>query len=167
MFIGEAPGYYEDQQGLPFVGAAGKFLNELLASAGMSREQVYICNVIKCRPPGNRDPMPPEIEACGRWLDFQLAHVRPKVIVTLGRYSMARYFPKESISKIHGVPKKINGTIVYPLHHPAAALHQHSIRPIIEADFKRIPALLKEAMQSGVQAKPPEPQQKPQQMTLF
>ena len=92
MFIGEAPGYHEDQQGIPFVGAAGKFLDELLAGIGMQRKDVYICNVIKCRPPGNRDPLPDEIQACQSYLDRQIALIKPRVVITLGRFSMARYF---------------------------------------------------------------------------
>jgi len=106
MFIGEAPGFHEDRQGRPFVGAAGRFLEELLASIGLRREDVYICNVIKCRPPGNRDPLAKEIEACRPFLDRQIEIIKPKVIVTLGRYSMARFFPGASISRIHGRPKR-------------------------------------------------------------
>jgi len=142
LFIGEAPGWHEDQQGRPFVGPAGEFLNQLLASIGLSRGQVYIANVIKCRPPQNRDPLPNEIQACRKWLDRQIEIICPKMIVTLGRYSMARYFPNESISKIHGKPRKQNGIIYYPMYHPAAALHQGSLRKIIEADILQIPQIL-------------------------
>jgi len=145
MFIGEAPGFHEDQQGRPFVGAAGHFLEELLASINMTRRDVYICNVIKCRPPGNRDPMPNEIQACAEYLQKQIAHIKPRLIVTLGRYSMANYFPQVSISKIHGQAKRVGGVLVLPLYHPAAALHQPRYKADIEADFKKIPALLKEA----------------------
>jgi DNA polymerase len=145
MFIGEAPGFHEDQQGRPFVGAAGHFLEELLASINLSRRDVYICNVIKCRPPGNRDPMPNEIQACAEYLQKQIAHIKPRLIVTLGRYSMANYFPQVSISKIHGQAKQFGGVLVLPLYHPAAALHQPRYKADIEADFKKIPVLLREA----------------------
>ncbi|MCL5256504.1 MAG: uracil-DNA glycosylase, partial [Chloroflexi bacterium] len=120
MLIGEAPGWHENQQGRPFVGAAGQFLEQLLASIGLTRSQVFIANVIKCRPPGNRDPLPEEIDACKHFLDRQIELIRPKMIVTLGRYSMARYFPGQLISKIHGIPKKENGIIYFPMFHPAA-----------------------------------------------
>ncbi|MBC7250953.1 MAG: uracil-DNA glycosylase [Anaerolineae bacterium] len=144
MFIGEAPGFHENQQGRPFVGAAGKFLEELLASINLRREDVYICNVIKCRPPGNRDPLPEEIEACRPFLDRQIELVQPKLIVTLGRYSMARYFPNAKISRIHGQPRKMGGVIYYPMYHPAAALHQPRYRADIERDILKIPQLLEE-----------------------
>ncbi len=144
MFIGEAPGFHENQQGRPFVGAAGKFLDELLASIDLRREDVYICNVIKCRPPGNRDPLPEEIEACQPFLDRQIALVRPRIVITLGRYSMARYFPNATISQIHGRPRKMGGVIYYPMYHPAAALHQPRYRADIESDMLRIPQLLAE-----------------------
>ncbi|MEJ2738780.1 MAG: uracil-DNA glycosylase, partial [Dehalococcoidia bacterium] len=128
LFIGEAPGYHEDQQGRPFVGPAGQFLDELLASINLKRNQVYIANVIKCRPPGNRDPLPGEIQSCKQWLDQQIEFIRPKMIVTLGRYSMARYFANESIGKIHGRARKMDNVIYFPMYHPAAALHQGSLR---------------------------------------
>jgi uracil-DNA glycosylase family 4 len=142
LFIGEAPGWNEDQQGRPFVGAAGGFLDQLLASIGLRREQVYIANVIKCRPPQNRDPLPAEIQACSKWLDHQVEIIQPRVIVTLGRYSLAKYFPGESIGKIHGKPRKQNDIIYYPMYHPAAALHQGSLRKIIQEDMLRIPQIL-------------------------
>jgi len=145
LFIGEAPGWYEDQQGRPFVGPAGAFLNQLLSSIGLSREQVYIANVIKCRPPGNRDPLPTEIQACRKWLDRQIEIIQPRIIITLGRYSLARYFPNESISKIHGKARKEGKVVCYPMYHPAAALHQGSLRQIIEADMLRIPEILQQA----------------------
>ena len=145
LFIGEAPGWNEDQQGRPFVGPAGAFLNQLLSSIGLSREQVYIANVIKCRPPGNRDPLPAEIQACRKWLDRQIEIIQPRIIITLGRYSLARYFPNESISKVHGKARKEGKVVCYPMYHPAAALHQGSLRQIIEADMLRIPAILKQA----------------------
>jgi DNA polymerase len=144
VFIGEAPGWYEDQQGRPFVGPAGRFLDELLASIGLKREDVYICNVIKCRPPNNRDPLPREIDACQLWLDQQLEILHPKLIVTLGRYSLAKFLPNESISKAHGKPHQVGNIICYPLYHPAAALHQQKFRQIIQADMLKIPSLLTE-----------------------
>jgi uracil-DNA glycosylase family 4 len=147
MFIGEAPGFHEDQQGRPFVGAAGKFLDELLDSINLKREQVFIANVIKCRPPGNRDPLPEEIEACKPFLDRQIELIQPKLVVTLGRFSMARAFPKARISRIHGQPRKIGGVVYYPMYHPAAALHQPSLRRTVEEDMRRIPELIEQAAQ--------------------
>ena len=131
MFIGEAPGWHEDQQGRPFVGPAGQFLDGLLASISLKREQVYIANVIKCRPVGNRDPLPAEISACRQWLERQIELICTKVIVTLGRYSMAMFFPGKSISKIHGTAKKWDNIIYFAMYHPAAALHQQSLRRAI------------------------------------
>jgi len=145
LFIGEAPGWHEDQQGRPFVGAAGAFLDQLLTSIGLSRKQVYIANVVKCRPPGNRDPLPAEIQSCGQWLERQIEIIHPRMIVTLGRYSLARYFPGQSISKIHGKARKKGDIVYYPMYHPAAALHQGSLRHIIEADMLRIPEVLAQA----------------------
>ena len=145
MFIGEAPGWHEDQQGRPFVGPAGQFLDKLLASIGLDRRKVFIANVIKCRPTDNRDPLPTEIQNCRRWLDSQIEIIKPKMIVTLGRYSMARYFPGKSISKIHGTAQKHDGTIYYAMYHPAAALHQQSLKQAIEADMLKIPKILSEA----------------------
>jgi DNA polymerase len=142
MFIGEAPGYHENRLGRPFVGAAGKFLEELLASINMRREDVYICNVIKCRPPNNRDPLRNEIEACRQYLDKQIELIKPRLIVTLGRHSMAKYLPKATISKVHGVPVKVGEFIVLPMFHPAAALHQPKYRAHIEKDILKIPPIL-------------------------
>jgi DNA polymerase len=161
VFIGEAPGFHEDQQGLPFVGQAGQFLDYLLGTIGLGRSDVYICNVIKCRPPGNRDPLPTEIKNCQKWLDMQLELISPKMIVTLGRYSLAKYFPGESISKIHGKERKIDGVIYFPMYHPAAALHQQSLRQTIEADMLRIPSVL--AAADDVK----EVENKPEQLSMF
>lgn len=152
MCIGEAPGYYEDQQGRPFVGAAGQFLDQLLGSIGFQRSDVFIANVIKCRPPQNRDPLPEEIAACSDWLSQQLEIVQPKVVVTLGRYSMQRFIPGASISKVHGQGRKVGERWVVPMYHPAAALHQGSLRRVIEDDFKKIPSFLDRAL-SEQQAK--------------
>src|SRR5579864_6007212 len=146
MFIGEGPGVNEDRLGKPFVGPAGQFLDELLASIGMDRPTVFITNVVKHRPPQNRDPLPEEIAACGEYLTRQIEALNPKVIVTLGRFSMARFFPAARISAIHGQAKKIDGRIVVAMYHPAAALHQSSLRQTVEEDFRRaIPAALAEA----------------------
>ena len=163
MFIGEAPGFHEDRQGRPFVGAAGKFLDELLASIGLTREDVYIGNVIKCRPPGNRDPLADEMAACKPFLDKQIELIQPKLIVTLGRFSMARYFPNAKITRIHGQPKRIGGRIYYPMFHPAAALHQPKWRPIVKEDMLKIPQILKEAEGLGEA----EPLEQAEQLGLF
>ncbi len=144
MLIGEAPGANEDKKGEPFVGAAGAFLNQLLGLAGLQRADVYITNIVKSRPPENRDPRPEEVEACSIWLDRQLAIIKPKVVITLGRHSMYRWFPNGSISKIHGEPKKFGSTVVIPMFHPAAALHQPKYKDLIEADFKKLPKILAE-----------------------
>ncbi len=159
MFIGEAPGFHEDQQGLPFVGAAGNFLDELLGSIGLKRQEVFIANVIKCRPPGNRDPLPEEIEACKPYLDRQIELIQPQLVVTLGRFSMARAFPKARISRIHGQPRKIGGVIYYPMYHPAAALHQPSLRRTVEEDMRRIPELIEQAAQIADSPLPVEAEQ--------
>jgi len=143
MFIGEAPGANEDQQGRPFVGQAGKFLDELLAAAELRREDVYICNVLKCRPPGNRDPQPEEIGSCRDYLDEQIEIVDPLVVVTLGRYSMARWFPQQTISRIHGRFRILEGRCYVPMYHPAAALHQQNLREVILEDFRALPAIVK------------------------
>ena len=161
MFIGEAPGWHEDQQGRPFVGPAGLFLEQLLASINLKRGQVYIANVIKCRPQGNRDPLPIEIHNCRKWLERQIELIRPKLIVTLGRYSMTMFFPGNSISKIHGTAQKRDNVIYYAMYHPAAALHQQSLRQAIEEDMLKIPSLLAQA------EKIKEEQPQPQQLTMF
>ena len=142
MFIGEAPGFHEDQQGRPFVGPAGKFLDELLASINLNRKQVYIANVIKCRPPENRDPLPQEILNCRQWLNRQIEIIHPKVVVTLGRYSMAMFFPQKSISKIHGTAEKHDGVLYVAMYHPAAALHQGNLKDVIKADMLKIPGFI-------------------------
>ena len=140
MFVGEGPGFHEDQQGRPFVGAAGKFLDDLLASIGQARSSVYIANVLKCRPPGNRDPLPNEIDACRKYLLRQIELIDPKLIVTLGRFSMAWFFPKDSISKVHGTLRGLGSRHYYHVYHPAAALHAGNLRKVIVEDFARIPA---------------------------
>jgi uracil-DNA glycosylase family 4 len=163
MFIGEAPGFHEDRQGRPFVGAAGSFLDELLEMIAMHREGVYICNVLKCRPPQNRDPQPDEVEACRAYLDRQIDLIRPKMVVTLGRFSMARWFPGARISRIHGQPRKLGGRLYYPMYHPAAALHQPSLRSTVGEDMRRIPELLAEMGELRDEG----PSQQAQQLSLF
>jgi uracil-DNA glycosylase len=146
MFIGEGPGANEDKQGRPFVGASGKFLDELLAQAGVTRSDVWITNVVKCRPPGNRDPQPIEIETCtSNYLDQQIKIVDPSIIVTLGRHSMSRFIPDAKISQIHGQLQKIGKRFVIPMFHPAAALHQQRFRPMLLEDFAKLPGQLEEA----------------------
>lgn len=148
MFIGEGPGFNENEQGRPFVGQAGSFLNELLAAAGLKREEVFICNVVKCRPPSNRDPLPDELAACAKYLDRQIEAINPEVIVTLGRFSMAKFLPLARISSIHGHASMVNGRMIVPMFHPAAALHQPSLKPQVIEDFKKLPQLL-ETMKKG------------------
>jgi uracil-DNA glycosylase len=174
MFIGEAPGFNEDRQGRPFVGAAGQFLEELLALAGLRRQDVFIANVVKHRPPNNRDPEPDEIAACAPYLERQIAAIDPRVIVTLGRFSMARWFPGERIMRIHGQPRWFGSRLVVPMLHPASALHQPQNRPLIEADFRRLPEFLADAERrlaatppaaDAPPAKPDEPDL--EQLSLF
>lgn len=148
MFIGEGPGFHENQQGLPFVGAAGQFLDELLAEASLKREDVFITNVVKCRPPGNRDPQPEELEACKPYLERQIAAINPDVIVTLGRFSMGHFIRNGKISSIHGHSFWSNGRMIIPMYHPAAALHQPSLRSVVVTDFKELPRMLKEAKET-------------------
>jgi uracil-DNA glycosylase len=146
MLIGEGPGANEDKQGRPFVGASGKFLDQLLAQAGVTRADVWITNVVKCRPPGNRDPQPVEIETCTtNYLDLQIKLVNPSIIVTLGRHSMSRFIPDAKITQIHGQMQKVGRRFVIPMFHPAAALHQVRFRPMLLEDFAKLPGLLEEA----------------------
>jgi uracil-DNA glycosylase len=160
MFIGEGPGFHEDQQGRPFVGAAGQLLDSLLASINIKREQVYITNMVKHRPPNNRDPLPGEIASCRPWLDKQLQIIKPKIIITLGRHSMEMFFPGKSISKIHGTSTKKDGIICFAMYHPAAALHQQSLRQDIEADMLKVRTLLDDLEKEETKSeKAPEPQQ--------
>lgn len=146
MLIGEGPGFYENEQGRPFVGAAGKFLEELLGKVGLRREDVFITNVVKCRPPQNRDPLPQELEPCTKtYLARQIIAINPRVIVTLGRFSMNLFMPGAKISSVHGKPTWVKGRMVIPMYHPAAALHQQSLRPELEKDFARLPEWIKQA----------------------
>ena len=146
MFIGEGPGASEDKQGRPFVGASGKFLDQLLEQAGVTRTDVFITNVVKCRPPGNRDPLPDEVEICtSNYLQHQIKIINPSIIVTLGRHSMSLFFKGAKITQIHGQMRKIDDRFVIAMFHPAAALHQLSLKSTIMADFAKLPELLKEA----------------------
>jgi DNA polymerase len=174
MFIGEGPGFHENEQGHPFVGASGKFLDQLLAQAGVTREDVFIANVVKCRPPGNRDPLPDELAACNIYLEAQIEAINPSIIVTLGRFSMNRFFPGAKISAVHGQMQKIGERFVIPMFHPAAALHQAALKPSILGDFAKLPDQLNEAR--AALGKPAIvlkrrleeiPDEKPQQMSLF
>ena len=172
MFIGEGPGFHEDKQGRPFVGPAGQFLEELLASINLKRADVFITNVVKCRPPGNRDPLPAEIDACNGYLDRQIAAIDPQVIVTLGRFSMAKFFGGEKISTIHGRARKVDGRMCIAMYHPAAGLHQQSLKESIRTDFKKIPLLIAEAERLAVEGKmkaePPKAKEEPpEQLALF
>ena len=151
MFIGEGPGFNEDRQGRPFVGPAGQFLDELLLSIGLKREDVFITNMVKCRPPNNRDPFPGEISSCSRYLDAQIDAIKPAVIVPLGRHALARWFPRDSISKVRARPRVFDGITIFPLYHPAAALHNGALRATIEADFAKLGALLREREAHGTQ----------------
>jgi uracil-DNA glycosylase family 4 len=173
MFIGEGPGFHENEQGRPFVGAAGKFLDELLEKAGVRRSQVFITNVVKCRPPGNRDPLPEELASCSDYLERQIETINPTIIVTLGRYSMARFFPNVRISDVHGQSSIIRGKMVVAMYHPAAALHQPALKTAVERDFARLPEYIRQAKAAlQAHAKPsedPTPSKKdsPTQLTLF
>lgn len=174
LFIGEGPGFHEDKQGRPFVGPSGQLLQELLKSINLKREDVFITNVVKCRPTDNRDPLPAEIEACNDYLDRQIAAIRPLVIVTLGRHSMAKFFSGEKISAIHGRARKKDGYICIPMFHPAAALRTESYKTALREDFKKIPVVLAEAerLTAEAPAKQAVPasakkEEPPQQLSLF
>lgn len=148
MLIGEGPGFHENEQGLPFVGAAGNFLDELLGEANLSREDVFITNVVKCRPPSNRDPQVEELDACKSYLERQIAAINPDVIVTLGRFSMGHFINNGKISGIHGKSYWSNGRMIVPMYHPAAALHQPSLRDVVKEDFAKLPGLIEKAQET-------------------
>ena len=157
MFVGEAPGFHEDQQGVPFVGQAGKLLERLLAGIGLERREVYIANVIKCRPPGNRDPQPSEIEACERYLFRQVELIRPRVVATLGNFATKLLSGKPTgITRVHGQEQATTvgdrRVLLYPLYHPAAALYTPAMLKVLESDFARLPELL------GRETAPPVPE---------
>ena len=147
MFVGEAPGFHEDKQGIPFVGQAGKLLDKLLAGIGLDRTQVYVCNVLKCRPPGNRDPVPDEKEACEPYLFRQVELIRPKVIATLGNHATKQLSGKDiGITRVHGQEQQLKvgslDVLLYPLYHPAAALYTPAMLKVLEEDFARLPDLI-------------------------
>jgi uracil-DNA glycosylase len=176
MFIGEGPGFHENEQGHPFVGASGKFLDQLLTQAGVTRADVFIANVVKCRPPGNRDPLPDELATCDSYLEAQINAINPSVIVTLGRFSMNKFFPGAKISTVHGQMQKIGERFVIPMFHPAAALHQAALKPSILGDFARLPDQLREAraalgkpavIEKAKRNAEEIPDEKPKQLNLF
>ncbi len=170
MFIGEGPGFYENEQGRPFVGAAGQFLDELLTQAGLKRPEVWIGNVVKCRPPGNRDPLPEELTACNEYLERQIAAIHPKIIITLGRYSMGKFMPGAKISTVHGQMRRVGERFVIAMFHPAAALHQASLKPAIMKDFAQLPKLLEQARTALKHSAPvqiEEGKEEPKQLNLF
>ncbi len=172
MLIGEGPGFYENEQGRPFVGASGQFLTDLLAQAGLKRSDVWIGNVVKCRPPGNRDPLPEELATCDEYLERQIKAINPSIIITLGRYSMGKFMPGAKISSVHGQMRKVGDRYVIAMFHPAAALHQASLKPSILADFAKLPELLAQA-RKGLGRSSPEavreekPKDDPKQLSLF
>ena len=178
MFIGEGPGFYENEQGRPFVGPSGKFLDELLGKAGLKRSDVFIGNVVKCRPPANRDPLPEELTECRPYLDRQIAAINPHIIITLGRYSMAYFMPNAKISAVHGKSVWNNGRLVVAMYHPAAALHQPALHDAIVSDFENLPKYIALARQSATPkssppaaepsaAKEEDADDKPVQLSLF
>jgi len=173
FFIGEGPGFHEDQQGRPFVGAAGQLLVEMLREIGLRREEVFITNVVRCRPPGNRDPQPDELSACDDYTQRQIASLEPKVIVTLGRYSMARFFGPGSMRDLHGRTTRWNGITCLAMYHPAAILRTNTpeMRRAYLEDFRKIPALLAEARAARAAARAVVAQEaaavQPDQLPLF
>ncbi len=150
MFIGEGPGFHEDRQGRPFVGQAGQLLEGLLATIGANRGEVFIANMVKCRPPDNRDPAPSEISACSKYLDRQIELINPKLIVTLGRFSLGRFFPGESITKARGKLREKDGRLIFPVLHPAAALRRAELRSVLVEDFRSISEVLERAERPSI-----------------
>ena len=162
LIIGEGPGFNEDQQGLPFVGRSGKLLNELLAAVPIAREDVFITNVVKCRPPDNRDPLPDEVIACRPYLERQIELLDTRVIVTLGRHSLLRFYPEGKISKDHGKILEWEGRVLFPLYHPAAGLRNPAIKRDLQEDVLRLPEAIRESLRlSESTAKLPDPQAEP------
>lgn len=173
MLIGEAPGYWEDRKGRPFVGQAGKFLDSLLGSIGFKRKDVFIANVLKHRPPGNREPLPEEVAACRNWLDKQIEIIQPKIIITLGRFAMYKFIPKGKITKIHGQPRIVfwqdKKVVVFPMFHPAAALRNAKVMEQIKEDFQKIPQVLKKRIEiekERVEKKTKEDKEESEQLVL-
>jgi len=177
MLIGEGPGFHENQQGKPFVGQAGAFLDELLAAADLKRDEVFITNVVKCRPPSNRDPLPEELKACDQYLDEQISLLDPRVIITLGRFSMAKFVENGRISQIHGKSQQVGDRLVVTMYHPAAALHQPALRPVLVEDFSKLRLLLGKEPPTPPKVEAPAPVVKtatveeepgtPEQLSLF
>lgn len=169
MLVGEAPGFNEDKQGRPFVGAAGRFLEELLEVAGMTRAEVYITNVVKHRPPNNRDPLPGELAACLPYLERQIEIIKPEVIVTLGRFSLGTFFPGSMISKSHGEMREKDGRRYFAMYHPAAALHQDRLRQTLIDDMKKLAKLLeqKPSEQPAASDTSHDDEDPPEQLSLF
>jgi uracil-DNA glycosylase family 4 len=178
MFVGEAPGFHEDQQGIPFVGQAGKLLDKLLAGIGLTRADVYVANTLKCRPPGNRDPLPDEKLRCEPWLFEQIALIKPRLIATLGNHATKQLTGKETgITRIHGRPQQVSygsmAVTIFPIYHPAAALYTPAMLKVLEEDFAKIPALLERGFEpapalAAVAAEPePEPEPAAVQLGLF
>ena len=178
MFIGEGPGYNEDQQGRPFVGPSGRLLEKWLALINLTRDEVYIANVIKCRPPNNRDPLASEVGACRPFLDRQIELIDPRLIATLGRHSMERYFPRARITKVHGRARREGSRVYLPLFHPAYILRNARAAEAAEADFKKIPRLLErlyevlaEEARAGspaeTQGMAPPVEEEPKQLRMF
>ncbi len=178
LFIGEAPGANEDAQGLPFVGNAGSVLNRLIEGIGLQREEVFVTNIVKCRPPDNRDPEAAEIEACSYYLSRQIELMDPEAIITLGRFSMSHFLPGERISRIHGSSHEVDGRIIISMYHPAASLHQPSLADTLAKDFRQIPEVVAAAHAQADPARPSDPESgsdtepnsesdDPRQLTLF
>lgn len=169
MIIGEGPGAQEDLLGRPFVGRAGQFLDELLAYIGLKREDVFIANMVKCRPPENRDPLPAEVSACNKYLERQIELLDPLLIVTLGRVSLTRFFPGVSMTRARGQVREKDGRFIYPVMHPAAALYRQEVRPGIIEDFKAIPGVLDDIRNSSATPVPAPAPESPaaQQLSLF
>ena len=173
MLIGEGPGYFENEQGRPFVGQAGKFLNDLLANGGLKREDVFITNVVKCRPPDNRDPQEEELTACANYLERQIEAINPLIILTLGRFSMARYFQAAKISAIHGKASWVGERLIVAMYHPAAGLHQPNLKADIMHDFSLLPGYIEKARAGKIQQPTAaklaaeESQDDAQQLSLF
>jgi DNA polymerase len=176
MFVGEAPGFHEDQQGVPFVGQAGKLLDTLLGGIGLTRADVFVANVLKCRPPGNRDPLPEEIAACEPHLFRQIELIQPKLVATLGNFATKLLSGKPAgITRVHGYEQEVTlgarTVLLYPIFHPAAALYTPSMLKVLEEDFARIPALLERALEEPEAAEQPEDTVEPElesvQLGLF
>ena len=172
MLIGEGPGFHENEQGRPFVGASGNFLSQLLEQGGLKRTDVFICNVVKCRPPNNRDPQTEELAACNKYLERQIEAINPSIIVTLGRFSMNKFIPNAKISAIHGQMRKVGARFVIPMFHPAAALHQAALMPALLADFAKLPELLDQARsalgKAALEKKVEKvPEEEPKQLSMF